>query len=96
MKKPVMKKQRLDDLGPIVELMGVDDVWGYYARGWGNKTEFVDTMKREYGGDEIKVDDVDHVHARLIPRTGRDYDLEFVVSKPGPGAFKCTFHQVDR
>lgn len=34
--------------------------------------------------------EIDHAFARFVPCRHRAYDLEFVLSRPGPGAFRVT------
>ncbi len=87
-------KQKSLPFGDIVEMMNDDGAWGYYTKGFVDKKAFVAGLKSHFGAEGHQIKDVDHVHARLIPVTGRCYDLEFKVSKPGRGAFPCTFLEV--
>lgn len=75
----------------VQELYWGNDGAAYYVRGHVPLDEFLEAVRKQWG-DVGNPEKARHCWARLIPRTGRDYDQEFLTQdKPAPGAFACTF-----
>lgn len=65
--------------------------YGWYAYGHVDKDDFLQVVAEEYQFKGQR-SDVRHIHARWVPApSSAEWDLEFRESKPGRGAFACTF-----
>lgn len=73
----------------------INEEGAFYAKGHVSKEEFAKACQEQWMwkcADPAPAEKIDHVYARLIPRQGREYDMEFVTYEhPKRGAFACTF-----
>ena len=70
--------------------------WGYVAKGIHDKQEFINGITNEWSDDEIRIDEVRHCHARVVPaQENQGFDTQYLFNvKPGKGAFEVTYVEI--